>query len=204
MTDTEREPLFHIEGDACAVELGPGRTTTLCPRCDSGTTVQTGELEVELSCEPRDVWLSSRNALLVKKELALEIEQDGHWLVRSIPVQARWRDGTPWSEERLPVLRQLVAEQPISASPASVEFNDCVCGAVRRISFQPLIVQPPNLTDAGIWFLKENPAVLLIGERLRVLLSRHDAAPEFSRAYYEGEEGSSFETIKGLNWGDLG
>jgi hypothetical protein len=200
----ELEPVFIIEEPVCAIELGAGRTTTLCARCGRGRTVQSGELSIELSCEPRAIWLSSRSAILLEEKIVDELARNGAWRVRSLGLQRRWRDGVPWANAKLPDLRQLVAEEPIAAAPASVEFEGCECGAVRSISFSPLIVRPPEVISAGVWFLKENPSVLVIGERLRAVLTRHDESAQFVRVYYEGEYSPPSSTVEGTRWDDLG
>lgn len=150
------------------------------------------------------MWLSSQNAVLVESRIGDQIVHGATWQVRCEPVNRRWRQGVPWSGTGIPSLCQLMAVQPISAAAASVEFEGCECGAVRRLSFKPLIVMAPDAVTAGVWFLRENPAVLVIGDKLRALLSRHDASLEFGRAYYEGEYVPPSGTFEGVRWDDIG
>ena len=103
----------------------------------------------------------------------------------------------------VPELRQLVAEQPISASPASVEFEDCECNAVSRIYSNPLIACQAAAISAGAWFLKENPRVMIIGERLKDFLLGFDPSLEFERVYYENEYTPPAPWPGEVSWDDL-
>ena len=202
MKRADRVPVYVLEAPVCALELGQGRSTTVCPRCGRGRSVQTGDLSVELTCELRSVWLSSQNAVLIDSRISDDVQAAGQ--VRCRSVIRRWREGLPYSGTAVPDLCQLVAEQDIGAAPSSVEFEGCECGAVRRLSFKPLIVRPPEVPGAGAWSLKENPAVLVIAEGLRDILIRHDSSLAFGRAYFEGEYEPPRETFEGVRWDDLG
>jgi len=98
----------------------------------------------------------------------------------------------------------LVAEHAIRAAHSSVEYEECECGAVRRLSFKPLVVRAPANASAGAWFLHENPAVLVIAQELRDTLLRHVDSLEFARVYLEGEYEPLGKTAEGVRWDDLG
>jgi len=198
----DKEPLFTLEGPICALDLGAGRTSTLCPRCLRAKSTQTGELAVELVCKTNGVVASSASSILLEASIANEIETRSEWSLHSGGVRVSWREGIN-IDEAVPELRQLVADRSIHASSGSVEFEDCDCRSVRQIEFNPLIVRPPEIPKAGVWFLSENPRVLIIGERLQKLLLGWEPSLEFKQVYYEGEYSPPTSTFAGQSWSDL-
>jgi len=198
----KREALFRLEGPIWALDLGEGRTSMMCPRCGRADSVQVGEFAVELVCETKGVGKSDISTVLVEAHIADEIERSGEWDVRSRRVRAQWREDLTIANT-VPDLRQLIAEHPIQASSASVEFEDCECGSVSRIYSDPLIVREPGTPNAGVWFLGENPRILIIGDRLRTLLVQYNASLEFTKVYYEGEYRRPTPTFDGISWEDL-
>jgi hypothetical protein len=169
---------FTLEGPLCAIEDPGARTTVVCPTCGRGKRSQTGVLSVSLVCGPREVWLTDSNAVLVAERLAkrikklpgLELEQ----------IHARWQEGIPGAMKERPPLCQVRARHEIHASPQNLERDDCSCGAVRRISFSPLIVLPPSQESALAWYLAESPDALILSEIFRDLLASASADLEFA------------------------
>lgn len=159
--------LFTLESPLCAIEDGGSRTSEVCVRCGRGHRNQTGDLKVSLVCEPRTVWLTDASAIVVDNETvrALQLqEMKGIWFR---PVQAQWRPDLPWAGEPLPSLSQLLAESAVNAAPGNVERERCVCGSVRSISYDPLLLKPLPKIESDAWFLVENPEVVILGPRLR-------------------------------------
>ena len=75
---------------------------------------------------------------------------------------------------------------------------------MRSISFKPLTVRPPSVANAGVWFLKENPRVLIIGDRLREFLLAYDSSLKFERVYDDGEYTAPSAGAEGVGRDDLG
>ena len=198
----DREKLFKLAGPICALDLGEGKTSTMCHRCGRGGSVQTGDFAVELVCETKGVGKSDGSTILVEARISDEIERRGVWGVHSRRVRAQWMEGLE-DFGPIPDLRQLVAEQPIAASRASVEFEDCECNSVSRILSNPLIVREPEAVSAGAWFLKENPRVMIIGERLMEFLLGFDSSLEYKRVYYEHEYTPPAPKAGEVRWDDL-
>lgn len=164
--------LFTLEEPLSAIEDGGARTVTTCPVCSRGMRVQSGTLSVALVCGPRGVWLTDGNAILVGVPLAERLRSLAG--IRLEPVEARWEEGMPAASGPPPVLLQVRASHAIEASPLNVEREQCACGAVRRVSFSPLVVRGPQNPEAAAWYLAESAEVTVLGEPLRGLLLETD------------------------------
>lgn len=176
--------LFTLEGPLCAIEDPGARTTTVCPVCGRGKRLQTGILSVSLVCGPRGAWLTDSNAVLVREDLANQIGKlPGLELGQ---VRARWEEGIPGAVKEAPSLLQVRARHEVHVSPQNVEFEDCSCGSVRRVSFSPLVVRHPSEGSALAWYLAESPDALILSEPLRDLLASTGTDLEFAEVHYEG------------------
>jgi hypothetical protein len=176
--------LFTLEGPHCAIEDAGARTTTVCPICGRGKRPQTGILSVSLVCGPRGVWLTDSNAVLVREDLANQIEKlPGLELGQ---VRARWEEGIPGAVKEVPSLLQVRARYGVHASRQNVELEDCPCGSVRRVSFNPLVVRHPPEGFALAWHLVESPDALILSKPVRDLLASTGTDMEFAEVYYEG------------------
>lgn len=177
--------LFTLEGPLCAVEDAGARTTTMCPKCGRGKREQTGDLSVSLVCENRKIWLSDANAILLADSYSEKLA--GRVSVRLSLVRARWEDGIAGSGSAVPKLMQLRASLEMHAAPRSVELENCTCGSVKSVSFNPLVVRRPQGADADaiVWRLAESPDALILSEETREYLESADQDLEFSEVFYE-------------------
>ncbi len=194
--------LFALESPLCAIEAGGSHTSEACVRCGRGHRRQTGDLKVWLVSEPRTVWLTDASAILVQNEIvrALQTQMKGIWFR---PVQAQWRPDLPWAGEPLPSLSQLLAESAVNAAPGNIKPERCDCGAVRSISYDPLLLKRFRKMESGAWFLAENPEVVILGPRLREVLFRHANDLEFATVWFEDEYQPPSLPSSGFDWGDL-
>ena len=73
------------------------------------------------------------------------------------------------------------------AAPRSVERENCTCGSVKSVSFNPLVVRRPQgpEADAIVWRLAESPDALILSEEIREYLEAADQDLEFSEVFYE-------------------
>jgi len=195
--------LFTLDGPLCAVETGTARQTTVCPECGRGQRTQISDLRVSLVCQPRHVWLSDGNAVLLDQTAIEAVSRiaaiEG---LRFRRVRATWREDLPWSDRPAPNLMQLIASSPVSASRQCVEADGCTCGTVRSISFTPLIVLDPG-SSSNIWHLAENSEVLVFDSAIRDALVGSDSDLEFLRVWRDGEHITPAPPLGGVNWGDL-
>ena len=197
------ESLFTLDGPLCAIETNGARQTDPCLKCGRGRRRQVADLSVSLVCQPRHIWLSDGNAILFDQKAIEGLSDIGDIERFSFrPVHSTWREGLPWSNQPTPDLVQLVAENPISASEQSIETEGCACGAVRSISFSPLFILDPG-SNSNIWYLAENPEVLVFVAAIRDALIRVDSDLAFLRAWRMSEYTSATTPSDEISWGDL-
>jgi len=194
--------LFTLEGPLCALEQGGSRQTVMCPDCGRGRRTQVADLQVSLVCRQRRVWLSDGNAIILDRAVLESLSHltSEDTVFRS--VKGVWRSDLPWAGEPVPDLVQLVARGVVSASKQSVEFDGCACGAVRSISFEPLIVVAPD-SASGVWCLAESPEVLVLHASVRDALLDADADLEFLRVWREDEYSPPKPCSGPIDWSDL-
>jgi len=198
---TEGE-LFTIEGPVCAIESGGEHEVIVCPSCGRGRRAQTGNLRVSLVCQSRHVWFSDGNAVLVDKAAAESMTAATSGGISFRPVQAEFRLGLPWASHPVPDLVQVVAKNVIHAASQCVELDGCSCGAVRSISFEPLVVIDPEHCSR-VWRLAENPEVLVVDAFVWEALLKLDPDLECGRVWREHEYSPPAPTSGGISWGDL-
>lgn len=192
--------LFFVREPVCAIETGDGRTTSLCQKCGRAQRLQIGQLVVELDCPERDVWLTSGNAILVSAALTQRLQEVIGDTVRFEEVRTRWKD--PQRGSAPPRLLQLRPRNEVGAAGASVEYENCDCGAVRRVSLNPLILESVP-SRPSLFRLRESPDVLVFDERIRHLLADPGDVLAFSEAYVDGQYKPSESTFDGDDWSDL-
>lgn len=194
--------LFTLDGPLCALEAGGARETVVCPNCGRGRRAQVTDLEVSLVCQSRHVWLSDANAILLDHKAVESISglPSGGFDFRH--AHGTWRADSPWATQPVPDLMQLAARGAISSSSQSVEFDGCSCGAVRSISFEPLIVIDPE-SDSRVWYLAENPEVLVLNASVRDALLYVDPDLEFLRVRREHEYSPPAPQSGGIDWSEL-
>jgi hypothetical protein len=196
--------LYMLDGPLCATEEPGSLTTTVCSLCGRGQTRRTGILSVSLVCRPRRVWLTDGSAVLVTSDLDSSLRAMAPAGLHLVPSNGRWQETLPWAGNAVPTLLQVRSSQAVNASESSVELEDCVCRAVRRISFSPLIVKPPTgIEGAAIWYLAENPEILVFGELVRDALCAVESDLEFAEVFCEGEYSPPSRSFQGDDWSDL-
>lgn len=188
--------LYVLDGPLCGREESGSRQTTLCPRCGRGRRRQVRDLTVSLLCPLRRVWLTDANAVLIDAGLSAAI---GLTALMFRPVNASWRDDLPWRFQPVPKLLQLCTAASISAAPESLDLADCDCGAVRSISFKPLIVRVSD--TPGPWHLEQNPEVLIFDAVSRDKLLQVERDLEFIEV--SGGSFSSQERGAGIDWSNV-
>lgn len=139
-----------------------------------------------LLCQPRHVWLSDANAILVDGVVGTSLIGAASTLISLRPVDTRWSDNAPLGFGEVPRLLEVCATVALSAAPRNIDRGDCVCGTLRRIAFDPLILHPPATPDVpDAAFLSENPQVLLLSEFCRDILRDADPDLEFSEVFFD-------------------
>jgi hypothetical protein len=181
--------LFTLERPLCAVEEAGARTTALCPICGRARRSQTGKLSVSLVCRSRAVWLTDGNAVLVREDVAMRLH--GMPGLDLTPLHAPWADGIPGATEQVPSLLQMRPRHEVHASPGNLRLEDCSCGSVRSISFNPLVVRHPLEPSVLAWYLSESPDALILSAALRDLLAATDGDLEFAEVRYEETSASA-------------
>lgn len=194
--------LFTLDGPLCAIETGGARETSLCETCGRGRRTQRGDLSLSLVCRPRHVWVSDANAVLVDDQAANALRELGLEGIGFRTATADWRDGIPSAGEAPLSLVQIVASNAIAVSIHSASFESCFCGAVRSISFEPLVVVDPS-SEAGAWHLTQNPEVLVFDARVCDVLSGLDADLEWLQVWRESEYPHLTTPSGGVSWDDL-
>lgn len=185
LTAKKKSPgeLFTLEGPLCALDTGCGRRTAVCPECGRGQSLQIDALNVYLVCPSRHVWLTDGNSILIDSAVT-DLLLTTYPAEFTRPVFSQWRDNLTCSSTPLPTLMQLQSAQEIKASELSTEWEACSCGAIRSLSFNPLIVQSPE-TNIGIWQLRENPTVIILNCELRDILLSFDSDLIFAEVFTE-------------------
>jgi len=194
--------LFTLDGPLCALENAGARQTDVCPNCGRGRRIQIANLQVSLVCQPRHVWLSDGNAVLLDQKAKATMSGINSEGIGFRHVKGAWRPDLPWADRTVPDLMQLVATSHISVSSQSVELDGCSCGAVRSISFEPLVVLDPE-SAVGVWCLAENPEVLVFDDAVRDALICADPDLEFLRVWREDEYISPATPSGGIDWSDV-
>lgn len=193
---------FFVRSPVLATETGEGRTAVLCDRCGRAKRTQTGQLAVELDSPEHQVWPTSANAVLVSLSVAEDLRAVAGEAVQFDDVTVSWKEGAPWRESPLPRLVQVRPKAAVGAASASIEFEDCGCGAVRRASFNPLVLQAlPQLPSLA--YVRESPDVIVFDERVRRVFGEAETLLEFGEACLEGDYKPSKNTFEGADWSDL-
>ena len=193
--------LYKLDGSLCALEYSSSLDEIVCPVCGRPRRVQISDLQVSLVCKRRKVWRTNGNALLIDSECVDVFPEEHREFVDFQATTVSWRSGAPFAEDFVPRLLQLRAKYPISAAAESVKGAGCTCGAVESISFKPLVVLKPGL-DAGIWFLSQNPEVLIFNETIWDFLRGQDGDLEAMQVWWEGET-PAVDRSEEISWADL-
>jgi len=152
----------------------------------------------------RQVWVTDANAILMTTQAVGALRSAALRGVGFRRAVGRWGEDASSSESEVPDLWQLCAVSRVSVADRNIELEACECGAVRSISFDPLIVKSAAF-DGGnsAWVLAENPEVTILGEEVKEILLALDPDLEFSQVWFENEAPDTADGDS-LGWGDVG
>lgn len=195
MSAGQEKAACYLSGPVAARDLGKGRATNKCSSCGRTRSHQDGTLKIELLEAGRSVWLTDANAIVIRVDLlqTLGLSQE------SREVEVRWAYDAP-AETPPEMLVQVAPKTPLGLALPSDGFCEA-CGAVRRISFSPLLLAGPMLKRWSLAFLSENPDVVLFHPDVAERLLHFQADLVFEPAYLADEYRPATTGFE--DWSDL-
>ena len=196
--------LFLINDDVCATTRPGWYKVNDCPFCQRGKVERIGTLHVDLTCKDRGVIQTLFSQVLVDPRISEEMQDNGYDEALFIPVITSIGEKIVQKGESAPEFVELSSEHFIVASDYSVEFEDCMCGAVEQIHSNPLFVKnDESITARSVRKLVENPNILILGEETANYLKSFEPGLILDRVYYEDEYEEFQERTRSTMWEGL-
>jgi len=140
----------------------------------------------------------------VDPRISEEMQDNGYDEALFIPVITSIGEKIVQKGESAPEFVELSSEHFIVASDYSVEFEDCMCGAVEQIHSNPLFVKnDESITARSVRKLVENPNILILGEETANYLKSFEPGLILDRVYYEDEYEEFQERTRSTMWEGL-